>query len=383
VKILIAGDFYVSDKHKGKHLIDTSIKQIFSSVDFRIINQESTITENNPKNKILKTGPHLRSSVETILPYLKQLKVDMVTLANNHILDYGAKGLSDTFKTLLENQISHVGAGNSLHDAKKPKTLEKDGLKLAILNFTENEWSIANEDKPGANPLDIIDNVTQIKAAKAKHDKVICIIHGGHEYNHLPSPRMVKQYRFYVDNGADAIVGHHTHCIGGYEVYNTAPIIYSLGNFLFTIPSKQEEWYSGLLVELNIRKELPIVIELIPIRQEKESFIIKLENNVRSKDILNKVQKYSNIIQNEFELNKYWDSFSQKIGKQYLNYFSPIQLFNNRYLNAGVKKIGIDKWLMSKKQYKLILNILRCEAHKDCAIKSLNTFIKEKRHLPK
>jgi len=58
---------------------------------------------------------------------------------------------------------------------------------------------------------------------------------------------MVKQYRFYAENGADAIVGHHTHCIGGYEIYKDVPIIYSLGNFLFTLPSKREEWYSGLL----------------------------------------------------------------------------------------------------------------------------------------
>jgi len=178
-------------------------------------------------------------SKNTVFPYLKQLKVDAVTLANNHILDYGAKGLSDTFETLKQNKIDYVGAGNNLKEAAQPLTLEKDGQRIAILNFCENEWSIAEEDKPGANPMDIIENTNQIKAAKATHDKVICIIHGGHEYYHLPSPRMQKQYRFYVDNGADAIVGHHTHCVGGYEVYNDVPIIYSLGNFLFIKPSKK------------------------------------------------------------------------------------------------------------------------------------------------
>lgn len=377
MKLIIAGDFYISDKQRGQDLIDSSIKDLFLKADFRIVNQEAPITSNTPINKIQKTGPHLQTSAETTLPYLKQLKVDLVTLANNHILDYGNKGLSDTFKTLQENDINHVGAGNNVHEAAKPFTIEKDGLKLAILNFAENEWSIAEEDKPGANPLDIIDNINQIKAAKKTHEKVICIIHGGHEYNHLPSPRMVKQYRFYAENGADAIVGHHTHCIGGYEVYNNVPIIYSLGNFLFTLPSAHKQWYTGLLVQLDISSEIPISFKLIPIRQEKDTFRCSIVNEIENKDILRRVNDYSEILQNENELNKSWNEFAKFKSQEYLNYFSPMQYFNNRHIIAGLKKIKIDKLFMSKKHYKLILNIIRCESHKDGAMAALKTFIKE------
>jgi poly-gamma-glutamate capsule biosynthesis protein CapA/YwtB (metallophosphatase superfamily) len=187
MNILIAGDFFISDEYRNKDLIDQSVLDIFQNADYRIINLEVPITADNPKNKILKTGPHLRTSEETVIPYLKQLKVDALTLANNHILDYGTKGLTDTFGTLKNNQIDFVGAGNNLEEATKPLSLERDGMSIAILNFAENEWSIAEDDKPGANPLDIIDNVNQIKAAKVTHDKVICIIHGAHEYYHLPS----------------------------------------------------------------------------------------------------------------------------------------------------------------------------------------------------
>ncbi|NQU33318.1 MAG: CapA family protein, partial [Bacteroidetes bacterium] len=94
MKLIIAGDFYISDKQRGQDLIDSSIKDLFLKADFRIVNQEAPITSNTPINKIQKTGPHLQTSAETTLPYLKQLKVDLVTLANNHILDYGNKGLS-------------------------------------------------------------------------------------------------------------------------------------------------------------------------------------------------------------------------------------------------------------------------------------------------
>ena len=89
--------------------------------------------------------------------------------------------------------------------------------------------------------MDIIDNTNQIREAKASHDKVIVIVHGGHEYYNLLSPRMQKQYRFYADQGADIVVGHHTHCISGNEIHNGVPKYYSLGNFLFTGRSTIED----------------------------------------------------------------------------------------------------------------------------------------------
>ena len=128
-----------------------------------------------------------------------------------------------------------------------------DFITIAIINFCENEWSIAEEDSAGANPMDFIDNANQIREAKAVHDKVI--VHGGHEYYNLPSPRMQKQFRFYADQGADIVIGHHTHCISGNEVYNGVPIYYSLGNFLFTKNNTNEDWYTGLLLQVDIKSD--------------------------------------------------------------------------------------------------------------------------------
>lgn len=158
MNILFSGDFYVSDDFQNKDLIDKSVIDLFDKADYRIVNLEAPITEDNPKNKILKTGPHLRMSSNTIMPYLHHLKIDAVTMANNHILDYGNKGVTDTFKELVDHKIKYIGAGNDLNEAKKPLSLHKDGMKIAILNFCENEWSIAEDDSPGANPMDIIDN---------------------------------------------------------------------------------------------------------------------------------------------------------------------------------------------------------------------------------
>ena len=367
MNILITGDFFISDDYKNNGLINQSVISLFDEVDYRIVNLEGPITANEPKNKILKTGPHLRMSENTAFQYLNQLKVDAVTLANNHILDYGGQGLFDTIELLKQNHVAHVGAGNNLGEANKPLTLENDGLRIAILNFCENEWSIAEEDKPGANPLDIIDNTNQIKTAKATHDKVICIIHGGHEYYHLPSPRMQKQYRFYADNGADAIVGHHTHCIGGFEIYNDVPIIYSLGNFLFTKTSNNPEWYYGLVVMLRVSQYSPISFDLAHINSSSESFQIFNKKNAEKEAFIGNLNQS---ITNSEKLKNDWENYTLNRSSGVIKILSPEKLIKNKYIRVLFRKFIFEKYY-DNQFLKIIHNQFRCEAHYDLTKNSL------------
>ncbi|MDD8020943.1 MAG: CapA family protein, partial [Acidobacteriota bacterium] len=366
MKILIAGDLFISESFKNRQLIDQSVEELFASADYRIVNLESPITANEPKNKILKTGPHLRSSEDTAIPYLKQLHIDMVTLANNHILDYGEQGLIDTLHALEKNNIAWVGAGNNLKEARRPFTIENEGLKIAILNFCEHEWSIAEKNKAGANPLDIIDNVKQIQAAKASHDKVICIIHGGHEYYNLPSPRMQKQYRFYADNGTDAIVGHHTHCPSGCEIYNGVPIIYSLGNFISDWKDvKFKSWYEGYFIKLTIANNGVTNISLSPYFQCKNDIpCLQLMNDDESTEFLKRIKEYSNIIQNPDLLEKKWVSFCKSHRAGYLS----MLLSLNRVQGQLLKRNLLPEFFLKKKRLPILLNLFRCEAHKDVTV---------------
>lgn len=373
MKILNAGDFFISDDYAHRQLIDQSVRDLFASVDYRIINLEAPITnKDDSKNKILKTGPHLRMSEEVAIKHLNELNIDCVTLANNHVLDYGVNGLLDTFESLDKNKINYVGAGSNLSEAAKPLTLEKDGLRIAILNFCESEWSIAEPDTPGANPMDIIDNANQIKYAKELADYVIVIVHGGHEYYNLPSPRMQKQYRFYADQGADIVVGHHTHCISGYEVYNSVPIYYSLGNFLFTKNAANPDWYIGLILEIEW-KENQLKTTLHPVCQEKETFKLYLPKGKEQEEIFNRVQSYSEIIQDEFLLEQSWEQYISLKTGEYLNYWSPSSFVKNRFLRGVLNKLGID--FKNKKGLSLFLNLMRCEAHSDLSKEIINKYL--------
>ena len=371
MKIIIAGDLYTADDIRNQELIDKSVIDLFETADYRLVNLEAPITPNNQHHKITKTGPHLRMSSNTVFPYLQQLNIDAVTMANNHILDYGEKGVTDTFCELNRQHIRYVGAGNNLSDAAKFLSIEKDGLKIAIINFCENEWSIAEEDSPGANPMDIIDNTYQIREAKSTHDKVIVIVHGGHEYYNLPSPRMQKQYRFYADQGADIVVGHHTHCISGNEVYKGVPIYYSLGNFLFTKPNTNEEWYTGLILEIEISNE-KVDCEVHPVRQEKVNFKLTLLEGNDKEEVSGRIETYSNIIHDPYELKKNWKAYIEKQSKQYLNYWAPVSFIQNRYIAAIFRRMGVN--FFNKKISSLYLKLMRCEAHRDMSKEVLSSY---------
>ena len=363
MKIIITGDLVVTDDYENIELIDQNIKKYFSEVDYRIVNLEAPVTENNPKKKILKTGPHLRSNGSSVLPILKKLNIDLLTLANNHILDYGKEGLNDTLDFCNINNIDWTGVGENKYDSNKAKRIELDNIKISIINFAENEWASASEKNAGANPMDIIDNAKLIKQEKERSDFVFVIVHGGHEYYNLPSPRMQKQYRFYVDNGANLVVGHHTHCISGFEIYNNSPIYYSIGNFLFTIPSNHNDWYQGISLEIVIDKNKKLTTTPIFVSQNKNNFNLSLVRGTQLEKLNKKFKNYSSIISNKNSLHEKWQNYVVDKSKSYLKIWSPYAFINNRYLKSILLKLGVK--FRSKKALSIYLNNMRCEAHND------------------
>jgi poly-gamma-glutamate synthesis protein (capsule biosynthesis protein) len=187
MNILITGDFFVSDAFVHNISISEGLQKLFESSDLNILNLEGPVAEKNIKSRIQKTGPHIINNSE-ILAILKKLNIHLVTLANNHMMDYGPQALSDTMINCRENLINTVGAGMCLEEAQTPFIFEKGSVKLAVLNFAENEWATASIKQPGTNPLNIIENVRQIKRAREICDLVLVIVHGGHEFYPLPNP---------------------------------------------------------------------------------------------------------------------------------------------------------------------------------------------------
>ena len=362
MKILVTGDLVVSKNYDTTKLVDREIISLFRSSDYTIVNLEAPITTS--QSKINKTGPHLKSDISATKEVLLGLKVDLVTLANNHILDYSEQGVRETLDFCRENNISAVGAGKNKSDAAKTLYVDTPRGKIGIVNIAENEWSSATELTGGANGMNLIDDVYTIQETKNKCDFVFVIVHGGHEYYNLPSPRMQKQYRFYADNGADLVIGHHTHCISGKEVYNGKEIYYSLGNFLFTKDSEFEDWYTGIVLQIEISEQKEIQTKPIFVTQSKEDFSLSITKDRKYDEIHTRFVEYSNLIRIETDLNKSWLNYIGEKQKQYERYWSPLSFVKNKYIRYALSKTCFTS-KSTQKARTLYLNLLRCEAHAD------------------
>lgn len=369
-RILITGDLVVNLEYRANERIDSSLIDLFQSSDYNIVNLEAPVTTS--KSKILKTGPHLKTEKKSTLEVLQTLKVNAVTLANNHVLDYDEQGVLDTLSFCQKNNIQTVGAGKDLQEATQVLYINSDEGRIALVNFAENEWASATTTSAGANPMNIIENVKQIRAAKATAQYVIVVIHGGHEYYNLPSPRIQQQYRFYAEEGADLVVGHHTHCISGFETWKGVPIYYSLGNFLFTNNSQIDDWYNGLILQVEI-KSGELSAKLIAIQQEKEIFSLSLNKNVV--EVEKRIELFNKTINDNNLLQDAWKKFIKQKERQYLSYWSILNFVRNKYLRKLLSLLGLAK--PPQKVSTLYLNLIRCEAHKDLSKEILRKYLKE------
>lgn len=168
---------------------------------------------------------------------LKASGFDLVSLGNNHVLDYGASSLRDTLAALDEAGIEHAGAGMNRSAAWKPAVVKRNGATVAFLSFSQILPAnfVATDSRPGlARGRGNSDAVASaIRAAKARYDYVIVSFHWGVEYKDYANGDQVRDARRAVDAGADMVLSHHPHVIQGIEIYKRKLIAYSLGDFVF------------------------------------------------------------------------------------------------------------------------------------------------------
>lgn len=376
MKILIAGDFAPSQARLAKQIEEKQFSKVFSedirhiikSADFSFVNFESPIVEEGYK-PIQKCGPNLCCTKEAA-EAVRYAGFTGVTMANNHILDYGAEGLHKSVECCKSQDLDIVGVGENLHDAEKILYLEKEGKRLAVINCCEHEFTIATEKEAGANPLNPVRQFYAIQEAKEKADYVLVIVHGGHEHYQLPSPRMQETYRFFIDSGADAVVNHHQHCYSGYEYYNGKPIFYGLGNFCFDEEGDNaDSWYEGYMVQLEF-DSTNIKHTLYPYVQYKEKATVVTINDTTSFE--EKIYKLNAIISDPIALRKSTESYYDSTAYAFKTLYQP---YDNRILNK-LYRMHLLPSVVSKKKWLSILNYINCEAHRDKQISVLKTITK-------
>lgn len=240
-RFAFVGDIILSDRIIGSYnkggvdgILDKNYKKIFDECEVVAGNLECTIT--NREDAIPDKQFHFKVPA-SYSNCFKELGFTLLSLANNHILDYGQEGLMDTIKELDKLDIGRVGAGRDITEASAPKILEIGGRTYAIFStslvFPNSKWKAKN-DNIGINTGHDIDRICRnINGYKGLVDKIFVIIHWGKELEESSNDYQRKIAYYLVNAGADMIIGSHSHTIQEIEYYKNVPIIYSLGNFIY------------------------------------------------------------------------------------------------------------------------------------------------------
>ncbi len=274
---------------KGSGYFFKKVKSIFKEDDLTIVNFEGTLTTSTARANKTYTfkGPAKYANI------LKKGSVEVVTLANNHTMDFGSKGFSDTKSTLKKNKISYC-VGNTIA-YKKVK-----GVKIAFIGF--NGLSGVTEQQVKS---------TIQKAKKKKAQIIITSFHWGIEKEYYPNARQRTLARCAISNGASLVLGHHPHRLQGIEKYKGRYIVYSLGNFCFgghTNPSDkdsmifQQTFYvkNGKLLKKNNAKIIPCSISSV---SHTNNFQPKVLTGSEKKRVIKKMNRLSKNMKVSFKSN--------------------------------------------------------------------------------
>jgi poly-gamma-glutamate synthesis protein (capsule biosynthesis protein) len=299
IQLGFAGDICLDDscavmrhmKRQGglSEVISPELIQKMNSYDSMIINNEFSISE---RGKPMPGKAYTFRSRPSNVKYLKQLGVDVAGLANNHIYDYGKNAFLDTLQNLKKAGIQTMGAGKNIAEAKEPVYLKIKGKTIALVAATRAEKYImtpeAGKISPGVfRTYNDRQYVKEIRKATKKADYVIAYVHWGTEYSTTLETAQIKQAKDYINAGADAVIGAHTHCLQGVGYYKGVPIIYSLGNFWFN----EKSLYTTVL-EVDITDNGDLTARMLPCLQSgKETRL--LTKRAQIKKFLNYVNKIS------------------------------------------------------------------------------------------
>lgn len=362
------------DSGDTQTLLSDELKNLLQNADYRIFNLEVPLTDR--EQPIPKCGPNLIAPTKCVAGY-KAMHVDLLTLANNHILDQDQQGLDSTCALLDEAGIAYTGVGKTPEEAAKPYIFECDGKQIGVYACAEHEFSIVTEHSSGANPIDLLESPDHVAALKAKCDYVIVLYHGGKEHYRYPSPNLQKVCRKLVEKGADLVVCQHSHCIGCEEKYQGGTIVYGQGNFLFD-DSESEFWQTSLLVQIDDGFE----ISYIPLKKNGKG--VRCADKAEAAIILKGFHQRSAEIKDDVVLLEKYAQFAESYLESYLLVFSGFgkkllyRVFNKLFGHRFAKRF-VRRWYR-KETLLAIQNYVDCEAHKELLIKGLEKRIFEQKN---
>jgi poly-gamma-glutamate synthesis protein (capsule biosynthesis protein) len=256
-----------------------------------------------------------------------EVNFDVLSLANNHTMDWGVEGFETTRKILDKHGIKTFGAGLDNKESREPVIIEKQNKKYAFLGYCKKGSYSSQNGKPGVSPIDEDFIIEEITTLRNRVDYILVSMHWGTEFVNYPDPKDVQLGHRLIEAGADVIWGHHPHVVQGYENYNNGLIIYSLGSFIYA-PSQEEvktnkkiqERKKSLIGSVTF-KQNNISFEYIPCKLNEENIPVPLEGEDRS-DFDSRMIYYSeNIYNSDLYYSEAGDALFKREFLTYLKLF--------------------------------------------------------------
>ena len=238
--------------------ISENVLQVMRDADVMMVNNEFPYSDRG--QPLVDKAFTFRAPTESVR-FLKEMGVDIVSLANNHAYDYGKDAFLDTLQTLEAENVLYVGAGRNKEEAQRTVYYIANDMKIAIVSATQIEKGDApntigaTDDNPGVfrcwNNQELLE---QVRMAKANSDFVIVYIHWGTESQTETDWAQDQQAPEIVEAGADIVIGDHPHCLQKIDLVNGVPVIYSLGNFWFNSKTLDTCLFSLTLDDSGIKR---------------------------------------------------------------------------------------------------------------------------------
>ena len=303
-----------------------------------------------------KSGPALSQSKKSP-EFFENQGFNIIQLANNHIMDYGEKGLKSTINAFKKSTI--IGAGSS-EDAYKIATIKCEGKIVGLLSLVQHEFGITsnNSSKYGTAWINHSCINKMVSNAKSICDYLIVLPHAGFEGIDAPLPEWRQRYKELIDLGADTIIASHPHVPQGWEVYNGKYIFYSLGNFCFhkISNSKTPYWYKSLGVKMFVT-DTGLTFDIKNINYSNN--IISIDN---SKEINEHTQYLCTLLE---DINKYEDYVNHELDA----FWDTYKLYLLRGLGAISLGVSINTFvhaaygILKGENIPMLINNFQCETH--------------------
>jgi hypothetical protein len=352
-----------------------SVTEHLKQTDIAIANLECVLSDR--AKGIDKIGPVLIGRPGDAR-FLADAGIDLLGAANNHIGDCGAVGVLDTIAACRAAGIDLTGAGADAESAAQPGIIEIDGWKIGIIAAAEREFNAAGADAPGAHIFDPLETLERVRALKTACDYVIFLYHGGIEYYPYPSPMLQRLCRSVVRHGADLVLCQHSHCIGSREAYQGGEILYGQGNSAYGFRKGKPGWNQGLALKLKLerRNDAAIAeIDYLPVGCDETGKVDFLEGD-KARECLAEFEERSGRLADAAWLGQNWVDFCERLSRTHLPHafgLSRMLTRANRVLEGA-----LVRFLFSRRQKMIAMNVMRCDAHREVIITALEHSVEDR-----